>query len=254
MVPTRVRVLVAAFAGATLLLGACSGDGDTVSVSDESEERSTTSEGASSGATSAYCQAAEELNADSGLDLSEDPDAALAGLEKMAAAAPDEVAGDFETLLGGIRGLVDLEDDDPEALAGIFELMTDPEFEAATQSIEEFTGEECGIELGATAAEGEDDGSVDLGDEGQVDLEAVDEVKDANSGSAWADKLSTTVINFGRDVSVSSGEGELTVDEAIEACNALLSSLGMIEPEVTVEVSAGETLLVETVDGLCVAA
>ena len=134
----------------------------------------------------AYCSTAEEVTAaGGGLDLSEDAPGALAGIEQLAADAPDELRADFETFLSGVDGLAELDEDDPAALSRIFELMMDPEFEAAANAIEEFTAAECGIELGAgmgAGAAGSDTSGSDESEPGEIELEDVDAVKDANDG------------------------------------------------------------------------
>lgn len=230
-----------------VVLGACSDGGGTVPV--DSDPSTTTAEGAD--AASDYCRAAEQFSGEQGLDLSGDPEAALAGLEQMAATAPEEIAGDLTVLVEGVRRLGGLDQDDPDALAGIFELLTDPEVGPAIERVEEFTATECGIDLGS---DGSADGLDSSPDDGTIDLEDVDAVTDANASSTWADKLSSTVINFGSEVQVGSEAGALSGDEALEACEALLTALSGIDPEVTVEVAAGDTVLARSSDGSCVAA
>lgn len=252
----RAVLPIALVALVTLTGAACSGGDETTTVSDQSDERPTTTGAGDGGGgeSAAYCEAVEQLQADSGgLDLSQDAEGALAGIERMAEAAPPELSEQFDTFLTGIRSLAQLDEDDPNALTAILELMADPGFEAAADEIEQYTGEQCGIDLGATSGDSGDDAMGDDLGEGGIELEDVDAVKDENASSSWADKLNTTVINFGTDVSVSSDADALSADEALEACNALLSSLGMIDSEVTVTVSAGDTELARTENGLCVA-
>lgn len=258
----QLSILAVALASALWVSGC--GGGETTTVSEQSDDRPTTSV-SGGGDASEYCAAVEQLEvADGGLDLSEDADGALAGIEQMAELAPPELAEQFETFLDGVGSLAQLDEDDPSALTAILELMTDPEFEAAADAIEEYTGEECGIDLGAstgadssmdelddeTASGGAGSGSMD---EGLIELDDVAQVREENSSSTWADKLTTTVINFGREVDVSSDAGALSVDEALEACNALVSSLGMVDSDVTVTVSAGDVELARTEAGLCIA-
>jgi hypothetical protein len=253
---TQLSVLAVVIATAMWASGCSDGDG-TTTVSEQSDERPSTS--APTGDASEYCAAVEQLDAaDGGLDLSEDADGALAGIERMAELAPPELADQFETFLDGVRSLAQLDEDDPAALTAILELMTDPEFEAAADAIEEYTGEQCGIDLGAsTGADSSMDdlddatGSGDM-DEGLIELEDVADVKDDNASSTWAEKLNTTVINFGREVDVSSDAGALSADEALAACNALLSALVVVDPEVSVAVSAGDVELAYSQDGGCV--
>lgn len=255
--PSQLPLLAVVLAAALWASG-CGGS-ETTTVSEQSDDRPTTS-ASDGGDASEYCAAVEQLEvADGGLDLSQDADGALAGIEQMAELAPPELTEQFDTFLDGVRSLAQLDEDDPSALTAILELMTDPEFEAAADAIEEYTGEECGIDLGAST--GADSSMDDLDDEtasggmdeGLIELDDVAQVKEENSSSTWADKLTTTVINFGREVDVSSDAGALSVDEALEACNALVSSLGMVDSDVTVTVSAGDVELARTEAGLCVA-
>lgn len=237
--PRRRLLALTTLLTPVVLLGACSDGGDTVPL-----DEAPTTASATGNADSEYCRAAARFSGDAGLDLSGDPDAALAGIEQMAAAAPDEIADDLAVVVEGVRGLDGLDANDPDALAALFELLADPQVETAIERVEQYTSSECGIDLGS------DESAAGA----EIELEDVDAVKDTNSGSTWADKLSTTVINFGSEVTVSSGEGELSADEALEACDALVSSLSSIDPDVTVEVAAGDTVLARSSDGSCVAA
>lgn len=247
--PSLRRVVVgASLLVPILVLGACSDGGGTVPVEDDP---STTTTAAAAEPVSDYCNAAEQFSGDTGLDLSGDPRVALAGLEQMAATAPEEITGDLTVLVEGVRKLEGLDQDDPTGLAGIFELLTDPQVAPAIERVEEFTAAECGIDLGS---DGSASGLDSIPDDGTIDLEDVEAVTDGNASSTWADKLSTTVINFGSEVQVGSEAGALSGDEALEACEALLTSLSSIDPEVTVEVAAGDTVLARSSDGSCVAA
>ena len=147
----RPRVLLAALAVPVVVLAGCFGGDDTTTVSDTSDDRpTTTTTSGSSGDTGEYCATASEVTqAPGGLDLSQDAESALAGVEQLAAVAPEELADDFDTFLSGIRGIAQLDEDDPDALTGILELMPDPDFSAAADAIEQFTSEECDVDLGA---------------------------------------------------------------------------------------------------------
>jgi hypothetical protein len=237
---------------AVLALGGCSGGDDTLAVSDDSAE---SVEGPGGADAVAYCSTAEEVTAaGGGLDLSEDAPGALAGIEQLAADAPDELRADFETFLSGVDGLAELNEDDPAALSRIFELMMDPEFEAAANAIEEFTAAECGIELGAgmgAGAAGSDTSGTDGSEPGEIELEDVDAVKDANQDATWADKLSTTVINGLADVQVSSSDEDLDEVEAVSACTTIWSALSEINPDVSVAVANGDTVVARSTGDGC---
>jgi hypothetical protein len=260
----RHVLLSAPLVAVALLLGACGGGGsDTVSVSEQSDDRSTTSNPAPS-AGSDYCDAADAANGGgSGLDLSDDPRAALDSVRALAAAAPPELQDDFDTFIDGIDDIAEMDEESPEALATIFELMADPEFAAASDAIEEYTKDECGIELGAampsgddSSASGADSGSDESDDSepGEIELDDVSAIKEANASSAWADKLSTTAINGLADVQVSTSGDDLSQAEALQACTALLAELSKINPEVTVSVGNGADVLAKSGGGTCAAA
>lgn len=149
--PRRLLLLFGAGLTAVALLAGCSDGGDTVSVSEDGDERDATGSAGSGGSDSAYCRTAAEVTAqDGGLDLSEDATSAMARVDQLAAVAPPDLQDDFQVFVSGISGIAELDEDDPAALSGIVELMMDPEFEAAAGSIEQYTKDECDIALGAS--------------------------------------------------------------------------------------------------------
>lgn len=245
----RVTVVTLLLAPLVVATGACSGD-DTVAVPDDRDGSSSTTVSPAGGDAEAYCATAREVAGQDGVDLSEDADAAYAGLQRMAADAPTELDDDFATFLDGVADIAQLDEDDPAALTGIFELLTDEDFTAAADAIERYTADQCGVELGAADPSSDDAGSGTGAADG-IELEDIDAVKEANGSASWSEKLSTTVIDGAADVRVSSAEGELTAAEALSACEALLSALGPIDPQVTVEVAAGDTVLADSSGGTC---
>ena len=110
------------------------------------------------------------------------------------------------------------------------------------------------MELGAGSGSGST-GTDEDGDAGrrpgEIELEDIDAVKESNDGAAWSEKLSTTVVNGLADVQVSSGDDDLTRDEAMAACTALLTALSERNTDVTVSVASGEDVLAEGADGTC---
>lgn len=235
-----------------LILGGCSSGDDTVAV----PEDASTVPGASRGAASeAYCTTASEVASQpGGLDLSTGAPSAIDGIEQLAADAPDSLQGDFDTFLEGARSIADLDQDDPDALAAIFALITDPDFAAAADAIESYTGSECGVELGASSGSGST-GTDEDGDAGrrpgEIQLEDIDAVKESNDGAGWSEKLSTTVVNGLADVQVSSGDDDLSQDEAMAACDALVTVLSERNTDVTVSVASGQDVLAKGADGTC---
>lgn len=261
----------AAAAAVALLPAACSGSGSNVTASAESAERGSPDDGgggSSGGGDDEYCAALERLAADgTDVDLTEDPEAALAEVRSLAEAAPPELEADFEVFLTTIERLATIpEDDTGEALGELFEVMLDPEFMAAQERIDDYSGDECGIDLddlgtgsdldefGGEGTSDDELGSGDMGDDpSEISLEDIDAIEEANDGTGWEEKLSSTVISMGADVQLGSGPDAFTVDEALEMCSAMLDGLSAKNPDVTISVSNGETTIVDTSGGTCAA-
>jgi hypothetical protein len=254
-----------------LVPAACGESGSSTTASAESAERAPSEdEGGSStgaGGDEEYCAALERLAADgTDVDLTEDPEAALAEVRSLAEAAPPELAADFETFLGTIEQLAEIPADDTGAALGeLFEAMLDPEFMAAQERIDDYSSDECGIDFDDLGTAGDMD---DLGDPGDdelgaggmgeddptdISLEDIDAIEEANDGTAWEEKLSSTVISMGADVQLGSGPDAFTVDEALAMCEAMLPALSAKNPDVTIAVANGETTIVDTSSGTCAA-
>ncbi|MFN7148134.1 MAG: hypothetical protein ACK4V6_01505 [Microthrixaceae bacterium] len=254
-----------------LVPAACSGSGSSTTASAESAERGSSEDSGEpdtgTGGDEEYCAALERLAADgTDVDLTEDPDAALAEVRSLAEAAPPELEADFEVFLGTIERLAEIPADDTGAALGeLFEVMLDPEFMAAQDQIEQYSSDECGIDfddlgtggdLGELGELGDDEfGSGDVGEDDPTDisLEDIDAVEQANEGTGWEDKLSSTVISMGADVQLGSGPDAFTVDEALAMCEAMYAALSTKNPDVTIAVANGETTIVDTSSGTCAA-
>jgi hypothetical protein len=63
--------------------------------------------------------------------------------------------------------------------------------------------------------------------------------------------LSTTVVNGLADVQVSSGDDDLSQDEAMAACDALVTVLSERNTDVTVSVASGQDVHAKGADGTC---
>lgn len=257
-----------------LVPAACGDSGSSTTASAESAERGSSEgrggSGTDAGGDEEYCAALERLAADgTDVDLTEDPDAALAEVRSLAEAAPPEIAEDFEVFLGTIERLATIPDDETgEALGELFEVMLDPEFMAARERIDQYSSDECGIDFDDLgSAGGPDDLGGDMGDLGDdefgsglgeddptdISLEDIDAVEEANDGTAWEEKLSSTVISMGADVQLGSGPDAFTVDEALAMCTAMFDALSAKNPDVTIAVANGETTIVDTSSGSCAA-
>jgi len=138
---------------AVALLAGCSGDDGTVSVGEGDDRNGSAGADADADADAvAYCDTAEQVIARSGeLDLRTGGPETLADVERLAADAPAELAEEYDTFVAGIRGVAQLDPNDPAALSGILDLMLDPDFAAAASAIEEYTAAQCGITLWSDA-------------------------------------------------------------------------------------------------------
>jgi hypothetical protein len=91
----------------------------------------------SAGSSGSFCEKAKQLDeefADSGTDESPDMNAALAAFGELD--PPAEIADEWDTMLGTIRDGDAFDPTDSEAVA---------EFEAASEKVNTYMEEECGI-------------------------------------------------------------------------------------------------------------
>jgi hypothetical protein len=266
----RVVWSCAAALAVVVLPAACSGSGSNVTASAESADRGSSEDsggGSGAGGDEDYCAALERLAADgTDVDLTEDPEAALAEVRSLAESAPPELEADFDVFVATIERLASIPaDDSGEALGELFEVMLDPEFMEAQERIDEYSSDECGVDLDdlGTGSDLDDLGGGDLDDEGfgsddmedpnEISLEDIDAIEEANDGTGWEEKLSSTVISMGADVQLGSGPDAFTEDEALEMCTVMLETLSAKNPDVTVSVSNGETTIVDSSGGSCAA-
>jgi len=235
---------------AVAVLAGCSGDDGTVAVG-EGDDRNGSAD-ANADAV-AYCDTAEQVVARGGeLDLRTGGPETLAEVERLAGDAPAELADDYDTFVTGIRGVAQLDPDDPAALSSILDLMLDPDVAAATSAIEQYTASQCGVTLWATngpSTEGEASPAVGF----EIDDVNAATATLADSGAAWVGKLSSTVITGGNDVQVATSGDDLTDAEALAACTGLLAALSVRDPDVSVSVANDETVLVTGSGGECAA-
>lgn len=270
------RLLLLPLLAATALLGVACGEEEApeVAISGERPSTSTTAAGGDADPTE-FCDALAASQAAEGGDGGGDGAGAgngdtdvaevLAELEALAELAPAELVDDFEVMAGAFEQLEGLDEDDPESLEAIFEVVFDEEMLSATLALEAYAEEECGLELegldpttsgggGDTGSGGGDTGS-GAGpehdpDDPDVHLEEVGAVEDAHEGESWADKLDSTFINMGHEVTVSADPSAgLTEDEALDACRALVEALRPGNAELTVAVQSGETVLASAPEG-----
>lgn len=153
--PRPVLALAALVAALALVAGGCSSDDDQAEpTSTTTESTGSTTDGGSSEPSdpdSEYCTVASEIR-DTSTSVAEDPDTALEQLERLGAAAPPELEGDFEQFTGTIRQLSEVPEDDPAAIAEVIGLLIEPELQAASDAIDGYTRDTCGF--GIDAGEG----------------------------------------------------------------------------------------------------
>jgi hypothetical protein len=195
-------------------LAACGGGDDeesssssgssSASASSEDEETTTTTEeddGGDGEASDEFCGMAETFAEEENLDELdfEDPDdveIAVGLLEEFRDAAPDDVAEDIDLLVEAFGAIVEVlndNPDDPEAQAEAFAELEEEfaDVEQATERVEEFTREACGVDISGdsgtdtteasgSGVEGEDTSLEDFADDVEAceggDMAACDEL------------------------------------------------------------------------------
>lgn len=235
-----------------LALAGCSGDDGTEATDTTSSDatETTAAEPTGAAADTEFCRRAAQLEqSEEGVDPLEDPEGALAQVTSAAEVAPEELRDDFEVFLDTFEQLsAEPTEDDPSALAGLFEVFMAPEFLDAQANITDYVEQECGFDVGSVA-DGADD--VEGGADGEVSLEEVEAVEDANESESWADKVSSTVIDGGADVQLGSGPEPFTQDEALRLCTAMLDALSSDHPDVEITVTNGTETVAASDGGAC---
>lgn len=258
----RSRPLLAlVLATIAALATGCGGGGEVVlPAPKESDERPAPDDG--DGSASEYCAAVAELEATDDSEM-DDPAKAVESLAVLGGVAPDELKPSFEVLADVVGELAGLDESDPDYLARSLEIVFDPSVQEAAGRIDEFTIDECGIDLDDSSddpfAEDPSDGSdSDAGadempaDEGvgDIDLEHIDGIKEANSAASWSSKLRTTTITNDTYVTLAADPADpVTAEEAMAACEAIRTGVVSINPQVTVEIRNGEVAVAASPDG-----
>lgn len=256
----RSRPLLAlVLATIAALATGCGGGGEVVlPAPKESDERPAPDDG--DGSASEYCAAVAELEATDDSEM-DDPAKAVESLAVLGGVAPDELKPSFEVLADVVGELAGLDESDPDYLARSLEIVFDPSVQEAAGRIDEFTIDECGIDLDEGGADDlplEDMPTDDLPlDElpaddgaGDIDLEHIDGIKEANSAASWSSKLRTTTITNDTYVTLAADPADpVTAEEAMAACEAIRTGVVSINPQVTVEIRNGEVAVAASPDG-----
>ena len=204
--------------------------------------------------------------------------------EALIADAPDEVAADLRTVVDAFAELDAIDEDDPAAFELVFELFERSEFLEASERLERFGVEECGLEPsdGGGASDVTSDAAEEVvGDDGQAVTDG--EVKtttvpgDPYDEAFWGpidpDEISIPGLEqhldvnypssgwFGDKLSGSSISGDQLIvfadvdpAEALRLCAAVVEYTAGIDPDVTVEIeesTASRTLATGTVADGC---
>lgn len=245
------RFIVLAAATLTAGLAACGGGGDSFS----------------GGSVEAFCAEIERLEA---MPETDDPTEALEAFANLVDKAPNgEVRGALLTLSGLLESFGDFDENDPDAFGVLFALFMNPEVIEASETLEKFGVEECGLD--PTDASGDPtDNWTDADDDpdfsGNAGASVFDDVSAGDLSDAVGAHLAATSPGYAvSSSSLSSagdhtlvevtlaGEGDLDAVAVCEAADAWLSSQSSdrnIALRISLE-STGETLAGYEPGGTC---
>ena len=272
------KLPVALILSALALFGCSSGDGGSASVDDFCDRLRAAGESGRldpDDDPESMAAAADEFT-----ELAEVAPEEISGAFAVFAAAINELA-ELDAAAGdGSSSDVDSTNDMAD-FGAVMELMLDPKFIAATEQLSEYAEQECGFDPAEagdtfggdteTAPDAEGSGDTGFGDTGfgdtgfgdtgsgsgtgsgeGISLEDLDAVMEAASNAGWGDRIVSTGISGGSHISLY-GRGAadefvdsepLTVEEANQACEAMLRAFGERRDDLEVIVGNGETDLV----------
>ena len=132
MSPRRTAVLLLPIIGLSII--SCGGDSDSSAKASEAE----------------FCAMLQAIESDQVFENAmEDPEAiaeATKLLTDLAEAAPTaQLKEAVETLIPVMETMATIDENDPEALASLMELMSDPKLESAGETVDAFTVDVCKI-------------------------------------------------------------------------------------------------------------
>lgn len=221
-----------------------------------------------------FCTRMRTLMERGPMDTSDDPEAAAEAasqIRELADGAPPEVAGALGTFADLMDEIAALETDgDAEGMdqfGEVMALMFDPEVIQAGAELSDYLVTECGFDPeevdqqfgsgGATTDLDGVDGGVSSDPEGirssgEISLEDLEAVEEANSGESWSPKIVSSLVSGTSVQWMGRGEGDemldaepLTTEEAVAACEALRAAFAGEHPDLEVAVGNGDTALVE---------
>ena len=247
--PVRPRLghlLVGLCVPLMLVMGCGTDDSTAEPVSKESNTRPSTEPdlGEDTAADGDFCTELESLAQDQ--QIGDDPAAAVEALSSVGELAPSELQDDFEVLASVVDDLSSLDEDDPASIDEALGIVLRPEVVTASESISSYASEECGVDLDATSGDSETGSTTpdqpDGPTTGDIDLDDIDAVEEANASATWPDKITSTSIINDTDVTLSADDSALlTADEGLAACVAVREALVVINPQVIITIKSGET-------------
>ncbi len=175
-----------------------------------------------------------------------DEDINLDQFDALIDVAPSEVSDELG-LLRDVFVQIEEAGDDEDALAAVFALIGDPEFEQANITLNEYVLDECGIDLEETGDEADaidtgDDTSSGVGDDADMieadvtefSLDGMQAYVATNFGDRpWSEEINSWGIIGESEVEVG---GDLEAD-ADEICNALVAWAAPLNADATVAVT-----------------
>jgi len=226
-----------------------------------------------------FCAQMLEMAATTDAAADDDPEAAREGaaqIRKLAASAPSEVSEALEVFAVMLDQFAEAgsSGDDLDALSEMMELVFSPEVLTAAQTLSDYMIEECGMDpaeaaeqFGVGGMSGEPDVSIPEGDDqfpdvddgvqeptdpSDISLDDMDAIKDAHEGEVWGEKIFSTSISNDKAISLGAaateeefGDGPLTVEEAVQACEAVRTALEGRQPQLTIEILNGEAVVAQ---------
>ena len=194
---------------------------------------------------SAYCDAIDSSGLrelDQEVDPTDDAslDAYLDAVAEVVAAAPDEIADDWETVQATVEDIAAIDAADRED--AMLELIGDAQLLDAQEAIDAYTLDACGETVGGDTGSGGTDDTMD-DDEGAT-TDALQAYLDQNyEGETWIEDISSwSIVTMGGSIDVEVGTSEAwTVDQGIAACEAIAGWLFGLTDDGSITVSAGDS-------------
>jgi hypothetical protein len=278
-IPRTVIVSTLFLVSGAAVLSGCGPQGGDLATARSAERGEAASADVPSGSDAELCEAILGLSEQQDVSLDDGPEAAREAAEQvreLAAAAPAEVGDALEVFADLFEQMASLEDEGDGGLDAFGEIlgqMMDPEVIAASETLTDYMVQECGADPlddgqgfgldpfaeGEGSSDGFDDSGADpeQGDPSDISLDDLDAIKEAHDGASWVDKLFSTSIGNNRSVQLGApdddddfGAESLSTTEAVEACEAVRIALEDRQPDLTVEVTNGETTVASGAAGV----